>query len=370
MRFLVFLCFFNLFLFADVKIISIKQTQNGVLLNFNQNITEKDFKSFILQNKQEFRYVYDVNAELLGSAKNFKFQKEIQVKIAQNSKDRVRIVVSSNKQQKITLTASKKQANFTILNAKSMQNTPSITSLFETPKRATNIKNTQTSIKRKVVVIDPGHGGKDCGAVGVSKVCEKKIVLNIGKYLKDELARRGYLVYMTRDKDKFISLRERTKFANQKEADLFVSIHANAVAENKEKLQGIESYFLSTARSERAKKVAALENKDDTEVMTYFSKQSFLNTLNTQKIIASNRLAIDVQYGMLQNLKPKYKVTDGGVREGPFWVLVGALMPSILLEVGYLTHPNEGKRLNQSAFQKDIAQGIADGIDGYFAKNP
>ncbi|PZT48702.1 N-acetylmuramoyl-L-alanine amidase [Helicobacter valdiviensis] len=370
MKFLVFLCLFSLLSFADVKIVSTKQIQNGVLLNFNQNIAEENFKSFVLGGDKEFRYVYDVNAELLGSAKNFKFQENIQIKIAQNSKDKVRIVISSNKKLKITLEASKKQASFAILNAKSVKNTPSIASLFETPKRTTNLQNTQTSIKRKVVVIDPGHGGKDCGAVGVSKVCEKKIVLNIGKHLRDELKRRGYLVYMTRDKDKFISLRDRTKFANQKEADLFVSIHANAVAENKEKLQGIESYFLSTARSERAKKVAALENKDDTEVMTYFSRQSFLNTLNTQKIIASNRLAIDVQYGMLQNLKPKYKITDGGVREGPFWVLVGALMPSILLEVGYLTHPNEGKRLNQNTFQKDIAQGIADGIDGYFAKNP
>lgn len=86
--------------------------------------------------------------------------------------------------------------------------------------------------------------------------------------------------------------------------------------------------------------------------MNYFSKQSFLNTLNTQRIVASNRLAIDVQYGMLQSLRSKYKVVDGGVREGPFWVLVGAVMPSVLLEVGYITHPNEGKRLNQTAFQK------------------
>ena len=73
---------------------------------------------------------------------------------------------------------------------------------------------------------------------------------------------------------------------------------------------------------------------------------------------------------MLQSLRPKYATLDGGVREGPFWVLVGAIMPSVLLEVGYITHPKEGKRLNQTAFQKTIAKGIADGVDGYFQKNP
>lgn len=104
--------------------------------------------------------------------------------------------------------------------------------------------------------------------------------------------------------------------------------------------------------------------------MNHFSKQSFLNTINTQRIIASNRLAIDVQYGMLQTLKKEYKIVDGGVREGPFWVLAGALMPSILLEIGYITHPNEGKRLNQSKFQRLLANGIANGIDSYFFKNP
>ena len=176
---------------------------------------------------------------------------------------------------------------------------------------------------------------------------------------------------MSRQKDVFIGLRQRTSFANNKNADLFISIHANAIAENKAKFEGVESYFLSTARSERAKKVAALENKDDTEGMNYFSKQSFLNTLNTQRIVASNKLAIDIQYGMLQSLRGKYQqVIDGGVREGPFWVLVGALMPSVLLEVGYITHPKEGKRINQSAYQKALAIGIADGVDGYFQKNP
>lgn len=112
---------------------------------------------------------------------------------------------------------------------------------LSTPTK-TNLYSTKSN-KNKTIVIDPGHGGKDCGAMGVDKVCEKKIVLNIGKYLRDELKGRGYKTYMTRDKDVFIGLRQRTNLANNKNADLFISIHANAIPENKAKFEGVESYF-------------------------------------------------------------------------------------------------------------------------------
>lgn len=400
--FIVF-CLFCSGLFAEVKILSLQQLQNGIALNFDKEIKKTDFKNFLLQDKGKLRYVYDIESQLQGSARVFEFEGDVQIKVAQNSQEKVRLVITSSKTLSIDLKANKKQVVVTIPNAKLSQSDFSIASLFEpqvsnkkpqlesqnksNPKPAeskkTNPKkeekkpqptkvasNQNKNNQSKTIVIDPGHGGKDCGAMGVDRVCEKKIVLNIGKYLSDELKKRGYKTYMTRDKDVFIGLRQRTNLANNKNADLFISIHANAIPENRAKFEGLESYFLSTARSERAKKVAALENKDDTEGMNYFSKQSFLNTLNTQRIVASNRLAIDIQYGMLQSLRSKYKVIDGGVREGPFWVLVGAIMPSVLLEVGYITHPNEGKRLNQTAFQKTIAKGIADGVDGYFQKNP
>lgn len=366
---------------ANAKITSVKQLENGIVLDFNRNIKENIFKRFVLENKGEIRYVYDVNAELLGTAKVFDFQEKISIKVAQNSKEKVRIVITLPRRMNIDLKVEKKQAIFKIPEVKTQMGNVSIAALFD--GKAASVKQTQTNqeaskasqqsnfAQGKVIVVDPGHGGKDCGAISVEKVCEKTIVLNISKYLNEELKKRGYKVYMTRQNDVFIGLRERTTFANNKNADLFISVHANAIAENKQKLEGVESYFLSTARSERAKKVAALENKDDTEVMNYFSRQSFLNTLNTQRIVASNKLAIDIQYGMLQSLRGKFQqVVDGGVREGPFWVLVGALMPSVLLEVGYVTHPKEGKRINQSAYQKALAIGIANGVDGYFQKNP
>lgn len=115
--------------------------------------------------------------------------------------------------------------------------------------------------------------------------------------------------------------------------------------------------------------MAALENKSDMKEMDYFSKQTFLNVFNREKIIAANKAALDVQQGMLNALRISYKVRDGGVREAPFWVLVGAQMPSILIEVGYITNPTEAMRMFNITYQTKIAKGIADGIDSYFMKN-
>ncbi|WP_212859530.1 N-acetylmuramoyl-L-alanine amidase family protein [Helicobacter pylori] len=225
--------------------------------------------------------------------------------------------------------------------------------------------------KHKKIVLDAGHGGKDCGAMSANLVCEKDIVLEVVKFLHKELKKRGYSVLLTRDKDIYIDLVARTELANKKSADLFISVHANSIPKRStSNAHGIETYFLSTARSERARKVAEQENKDDVNLMDYFSKSLFLNSLNTQRLIVSNKLAIDVQYGMLQSIRKNYPdVVDGGVREGPFWVLAGALMPSILIEIGYNSHAIESKRIQSKPYQKILAKGIADGIDSFFSKN-
>ncbi|MGL2662357.1 N-acetylmuramoyl-L-alanine amidase family protein [Helicobacter pylori] len=225
--------------------------------------------------------------------------------------------------------------------------------------------------KHKKIVLDAGHGGKDCGAMSANLVCEKDIVLEVVKFLHKELKKRGYSVLLTRDKDIYIDLVGRTELANRKSADLFISVHANSIPKRStSNAHGIETYFLSTARSERARKVAEQENKDDVNLMDYFSKSLLLNSLNTQRLIVSNKLAIDVQYGMLQSVRKNYPdVVDGGVREGPFWVLAGALMPSILIEIGYNSHAIESKRIQSKPYQKILAKGIADGIDSFFSKN-
>ena len=226
-------------------------------------------------------------------------------------------------------------------------------------------------VSRKVIVIDAGHGGKDTGAIGYKRKREKDIVLAVAKKLYSILKKRGYRVYMTRKGDYFVTLRNRTRFANRVKANLFISIHANAAPNSKKRLtmKGLETFFLSPARSSRAKRVAALENRVYMKNLSYFSKQVALDFLNREKTILSNKLAIDIQRNVLYSLRQKFKVVDGGVRPGPFWVLVGTQMPSILIEIGYITNPTEAMRLSNPYYQKLLAQGIASGIESYFIHN-
>lgn len=335
-----------------LKILSVENLNHGIELKFNQQIYGNDIKSFSLNSKRMTRYVFDIKAALMGSQRTYKSKDISQIRVSQYDKNTVRIVFTSDKKLDIkTLT----------------DNQNLYIGLGYTPKQ----KPKHYKANNQIIVIDAGHGGKDAGAVGGKGLYEKNIVLKIALKTGNELKKKGYKVYYTRTKDKFIKLRARTKFANDKKADLFLSIHANAApnAKKAKSMQGVETFFLSPDRSNRSKNVAALENKSDIEEMNYFSKQTFLNFLNREKIIASNKLAIDIQQSVLGILKTKYKVTDGGVREAPFWVLVGASMPAILLEVGYITHPDEGKRMNTNVYQNLISKGIANGIDEYFRKN-
>jgi len=186
------------------------------------------------------------------------------------------------------------------------------------------------------------------------------------------LKQRGYKVFYTRQKDIFINLRDRTSVANDKNADLFISLHANAAPNEAKKLsmKGLETFFLSPDRSERSKNVAALENQSDMEEMDFYSKEAFLNVFNREKIVLSNKAAIDIQSGMLKTVKKKYDVDDGGVREAPFWVLVGATMPSVLIELGYISNPEESDKMFNPQYQRLLVDGMSDGIDNYFINNP
>lgn len=228
------------------------------------------------------------------------------------------------------------------------------------------------NFRPRTIVIDAGHGDHDAGAVGPNKRYEKVVTLNVAKNLYSILKQRGHKVYLTRYKDTFIKVKNRTRLANDKNADIFISIHANSVPKAKaNQIEGIETFFLSPARSERAKRVAAIENQEDITLMSESSKSSFLESMNRPRITASHKLAIDVQAGLLQSAHTKYKdIKDSGVREGPFWVLVGAQMPSILIELGYISHPVESARLYTKEYQELLANGIANGVDSYFSKNP
>lgn len=339
--------------------------KSNVKITFNRKITLADIKQKTFSPTKE---VLEIQAILSGKRKNYRFPNKTQVQIAQYNPKIVRIVITAPQKLSYGMRFVDRHLYVEV----DPQDDGEKQSSSKKNKKSSFVEVGQKPSSKKRIVIDAGHGGKDCGAIGVMKVCEKVITLDVAKLLEKELKKRGYIVYLTRSKDVYLGLRERTQYANAKNADLFISIHANSVPKHSSKTtNGIETYFLSTARSERAKNVAEKENKDDIDAMNYFSKLSYLNSMNTHRLIASNKLAIDIQSGMLRELKERYpNLLDGGVREGPFWVLAGALMPSVLIEIGYISHPTEGRRINHRDYQIALAKGIADGIDGYFLKNP
>ncbi len=223
----------------------------------------------------------------------------------------------------------------------------------------------QLGLSVKRIVIDPGHGGKDPGCYFSEAIREKDIVLDLAKRLKKKIEGRllGCEVLLTRMNDLFVPLDERTAFANVKKADLFISLHVNA--HKQASIFGVETYFLNMATDERAVMVAARENA--TSEKNISDLQTILNDLmlNT-KISESSKLAYYVQDGMMTQIKENYKANKSlGVKQAPFYVLIGAEMPAILVETGFITNYTERKRLMEEAYRDMIADGIVEGIESY-----
>ncbi|MFW2525900.1 N-acetylmuramoyl-L-alanine amidase family protein [Aliarcobacter butzleri] len=368
---------------------SVYTSNNTVVIDFNVDISQNDVKYFKLNPNPSYRDVFDINGYFKDAVNTKLSLDEVEnIVVGQNQPNVLRIVFSNKTSPNITYTISKRQIIITVNDGKATKKQAKQDIKSEPKQTSTQNKTTskQTQVStvtppkvttpknsiNKTIVIDAGHGGDDVGAVGPNKRYEKVINLNVAKYLESILKQRGYKVYLTRSTDVFIKVMDRTVLANEKNADLFISIHTNSMPKEKaNSTSGIETFFLSPARSERAKKVAALENKDDIREMNESSKSAFLESLNRPRITASHKFAIDVQSGLLQAARTKYKdVNDSGVKEGPFWVLVGAQMPSILIEVGFISHPEESRRLYEKDYQQLLANGIANGVDSYFSKNP
>ncbi|MCH8207840.1 MAG: N-acetylmuramoyl-L-alanine amidase [Nitrospinae bacterium] len=217
-----------------------------------------------------------------------------------------------------------------------------------------------------IIVIDPGHGGKDDGAKGQKGLLEKHVNLAVSQRLKKVLEKRyKFNVIMTREDDTFISLKGRGEIANQKGADLFVSVHANAAPRKSAK--GIETYYLGSASSERALSTAARENGELVQSVSDNQVQKILASLiSTTKMNDSARLAGRVQSQLHKQLSKKYSgVNNLGVKEGPFFVLHDTNMASILVEVGFVTNKQEAARLKKPAYLDRLAEAIAQAIYDY-----
>ncbi|MCH9813872.1 MAG: N-acetylmuramoyl-L-alanine amidase [Epsilonproteobacteria bacterium] len=357
---------------------SIKQKNNTIIIKFDRPISKSQLLFFEINSNGRYKDIYDLKANLGFQAPKLNIKNIKSTKIAQNRIGKVRLVLED--QAKIYSNAYIRQGTLFIevqqnpdkkqkVAPKVIQTKPQTSTKPSVTKKQKTKKRLYSS--SKVIVIDPGHGGKDAGAVGYKKYQEKHAVLKVSKVLQGLLKKQGYKVYLTREKDKFIKLSNRTNFANKKEADLFISIHANASpSAQKLTLKGIETFFLSPAKTAKAKRIAAKENRSAVTNMNDMSKNTLLSFLNKTKIVQSNKLAIDIQKGMLSQVRKKHKdVRDGGVREAPFWVLVGAQMPAVLVEIGYITNPTEAGRLFNPFYQKSLAIGIANGINNYFINN-
>ena len=403
---------------------SMQIKDDQLILSFNSPIPSKGFDPFILKSPKSYRYVFDMRGVHLASrdiAKKLHYNSKIKsIRISQYRRNIVRLVIetpkpytlihrlntpkeylillpegSSSIEQNIQSFKPIKSEDNNISNGSNNSNDDEqnggmriVIHSQDNPQDININKNKEYIQKDNVVsnsylmdrknlqghrgykiIVDPGHGGHDSGAIDPSgHYREKDAVLQIALRLRKHLEDLGFDVVMTRTSDKFIKLHRRTRFANFRHGDIFVSIHANAVSRLRRAgvVHGVETYFLSPARSARARRVASKENS--VGFINYYknSMNTFLKTLTRSKIILSNKLAIDVQKSILRNLRSTYGgVVDGGVRPAPFWVLVGAEMPAILVETGYITHPVEKKRLFDPVYQDLEASGIAEGIARY-----
>ena len=216
-----------------------------------------------------------------------------------------------------------------------------------------------------LVVLDPGHGGEKPGAVGPGGLREKELTLAIARRVAARLRARGGHAILTRQGDVGVPLARRAALANAEGADLFVSIHLNAMpGAARASVQGVETYFLSAdATDASATAVAARENADrlagEPELDPDDPVSGILRDLaDTQALAESSRLA----YAVHERLVGQLGAADRGVKQAPFYVLAGARMPAVLLEVGFVSHPREATRLASAAYQERVAQAIAEGI--------
>lgn len=223
------------------------------------------------------------------------------------------------------------------------------------------------------IVIDPGHGGADPGARGVKGNKEKDVVLAISKRVRTHLSKdKKFVTFMTREKDKTLKLLERTRYANTKNGDLFVSIHANASPRRSAK--GVSTYFLNNADDQESLRVAMRENGEldpsnlrvptgSDDYYLEIMKASMIKNFHTTQ---STDLARAVQKSMMKKLAQSYQgVVNLGVRSARFYVLTGAKMPAVLVETSFISNPTEEKRLTSSSYQERMAKAIVDGIKNH-----
>jgi len=248
------------------------------------------------------------------------------------------------------------------LTAPPIESTPSLGLPLPTPPQPAQPR----AKSFKTIVIDPGHGGKDSGARGQRGTEEKDITLKVALKLRDLLSKQpGVRVLMTRERDQFVELEDRAKFANGQEADLFVSIHVNSHPQRS--VKGIEIYHFGEAKDQRALEVAARENGTPLNSTGVGWEYLVADLLTAKKIEASLELAWTAKEAMVANLNGHYALVDHGVKTAPFYVLRFTSMPSILAEIAYISNSDEEDLLRTTRFTTRVAEALMEGVNTFLA---
>jgi len=292
-----------------------------------------------------------------------------QIRIAQRTNTTVRVVVD------LDINSVKRYDVFPLLDPfrivvdifpKEASSTPSALKVSKPPKPTASgysmVRQLGLGIQR--IVIDPGHGGKDPGCIGKKGTYEKDIVLDICTRLKKLLLQnKGLEIILTRETDIFVPLENRAEIANQKKADIFISVHANSYPNRKR--TGVEAYYLNFNQDPDVLRVAARENATTTKNISQ-QREILEKIIQTNKLMESRDLANRLQKSLVTRLASKYQgIKNLGVKGGPFWVLIGGEMPSVLVEISHLSNPLEEERLNTIQYRQAVAQGIYEGILQY-----
>jgi len=346
--FLLFIIIWSTTLWGANSLIDTKIGKDALELTFAKNIKAKDIKHFVISANGFDKHVYDIKNAYLpkGKTHRYNYPNIRAFRIGQYRPDILRIVIESTKKIKKRFRVSQRVLFLPILLEKSFRK--------KKKKRKKDIRN------RFKVVIDAGHGGRDRGTSCCS-LHEKQFTLSMAYNLKKRLEKKGYTVYMTRHNDKYVSLIDRTKYANSKKADIFISIHVNAAPKRKvNRLNGIEIFYLSLHNPHLHGRTISYKGK------TVYYKNSFKLMTNRKKILLSRRLGQKVQRGMNKNIKKGYKSLVSKLKCSGFWVLTGTTMPTILVETGYITHKKDRKRLTSRYYKNLAVKGIVEGVDSYF----
>lgn len=333
-------------------------------------------------------YLDLLNTRLLGKIKKIYYPEEsniIRVRIAQRNKNTTRVVLDfkrkikredykifqfNNPSRLVIEISSKKYARTKKVSRRSASRSSpdearQHTKVSSKQEKPAYQKYTRQSPKKAsdacVIVIDPGHGGKDPGAIGYKGIKEKDMCFAIALELKKLLdANPKCKTILTRYRDKFVSLEERARIANENNADLFISIHANSHED--ETLTGIETYYLNFSSDASARRVAARENFTTPAKISDLELILF-DLLQSDKINKSSIFAGYIHNALVENISKKYNdLRNLGVKHAPMRVLIDAEMPGVLLETAFISNPSDAKRLKSRSYQKLIAKAILDGI--------